>query len=248
MAIIYSYPLADEVTNDSWVLGSEMDNGLRVVKNYSVGDIVSFTRGFVTLNDVLDNDNESLLDAKIGELYLYDDFNEGYGKIRLYDNTFNLIASNGVEVLNTTGAVLTTGNMNLDGGLLTVPRYFVLPNKNGTFALTSDLVTGYVPYTGATGNVNLGERDIYTSGGARLADDGTVFGTTFQFVTYDSSLQAGVTAARAWVLPDESGTVALTLDLPQIADNFANDAAAEIGGIDLGGLYHTNGTVKIRID
>ena len=71
MAIIYSYPLADEVTNDSWVLGSEMDNGLRVVKNYSVGDIVSFTRGFVTLNDVLDNDNESLLDAKIGDLYLY---------------------------------------------------------------------------------------------------------------------------------------------------------------------------------
>ena len=88
MAIIYSYPLADEVTNDSWVLGSEMDNGLRVVKNYSVGDIVSFTRGFVTLNDVLDNDNESLLDAKIGDLYLYDDVNEGYGKIRLSADAF----------------------------------------------------------------------------------------------------------------------------------------------------------------
>ena len=42
MAIIYSYPLAEEVTNDSWVLGSEMENGLRVVKNYSVGDIASF--------------------------------------------------------------------------------------------------------------------------------------------------------------------------------------------------------------
>lgn len=42
MALIYSYPLADEVTNDSWVLGSEMDNGTRVVKNYSVGDLASF--------------------------------------------------------------------------------------------------------------------------------------------------------------------------------------------------------------
>jgi hypothetical protein len=248
MAIIYSYPLADEVTNDSWVLGSEMDNGLRVVKNYSASDLVSFTRGFVTLNDVLDNDNVSEIDAKIGELYLYDAADGNYGKIRLDDNIFRLIGSNGSDVLYAEGPLLTVGNMTLDGGLLTVPRYFVLPNKNGTFALTSDLVTGYVPYTGATGNVNLGERDIYTSGGARLADDGTVFGTTFQFVTYDSSLQAGVTAARAWVLPDESGTVALTLDLPQVADNFANDAAAEFGGIDLGGLYHTDGVVKIRID
>ena len=206
MALIYSYPLADEVTNDSWVLGSEMDNGLRVVKNYSVGDIVSFTRGFVTLNDVLDNDNESLLDAKIGELYLYDDFNEGYGKIRLYDNTFNLIASNGVEVLNTTGTVLTAGNMTLDGGILTVPRYFVLPNKNGTIALTNDLVTPNLQ---------------------QVTDEGA-----------NTTIQMQINGVD----------VATVLDLPQIADNFANDAAAEIGGIDLGGLYHTNGIVKIRTD
>ncbi len=71
MALIYSYPLADEVTNDSWVLGSEMDNGSRVVKNYSVGDLASFTRGFVTLNDVLDNDNVSQIDAKVGGIFLY---------------------------------------------------------------------------------------------------------------------------------------------------------------------------------
>jgi hypothetical protein len=248
MAIIYSYPLADEVTNDSWVLGSEMENGQRVVKNYSVGDIVSFTRGFVTLNDVLDNNNVSEIDAKIGELYLYDVADGDYGKIRLNDSIFRLIGSNGSDVLYAEGPLLVVGNMRLDGDNLTVPRFFTLPNKDGTFALISDLVTGYVPYTGATGNVNLGEHDIYTSGGARLGDDGTVWGTSFQFTNEDSSLQAGVTAARAWILPDESGTVALTLDLPQIADNFANDAAAEFGGIDLGGLYHTDGVVKIRID
>jgi len=71
MAVIYSYPLADEVTNDSWVLGSEMENGSRVVKNYSVGDLASFTRGFVTLNDVLDNDNVSQINAKVGRIFLY---------------------------------------------------------------------------------------------------------------------------------------------------------------------------------
>ena len=58
MAIIYSYPLAEEVTNDSWVLGSEMENGLRVVKNYSMGDIAAFIEGGATavptLQDVTD--------------------------------------------------------------------------------------------------------------------------------------------------------------------------------------------------
>ena len=274
MAIIYSYPLADEVTNDSWVLGSEMDNGLRVVKNYSVGDIVSFTRGFVTLNDVLDNDNESLLDAKIGDLYLYDDFNEGYGKIRLYDNTFNLIASNGVEVLNTTGTVLTAGNMNLDGGILTVPRYFVLPNKNGTIALTNDLVTPDLQIVTDEGSITTNPVEV---GELRLGDTSTgnystiyalndaIYlkndqGDVFQeieigregkynllggFIDISHNL---ITGTKNRQEPNKSGTYAMTNDLPQIADNFANDAAAEIGGIDLGGLYHTNGTVKIRID
>jgi hypothetical protein len=206
MAIIYSYPLADEVTNDSWVLGSEMDNGLRVVKNYSVGDIVSFTRGFVTLNDVLDNDNESLLDAKIGELYLYDDANADYGKIRLNDSIFRLIGSNGSDVLYAEGPLLTVGNMNLLGDNLTVSRFFTLPNKDGTIALTNDLVTPNLQ---------------------QVTDEGANTNVQMQINGVD---------------------VATVLDLPQVADNFADDAAAEIGGIDLGGLYHTNGTVKIRID
>jgi len=140
MAIIYSYPLADEVTNDSWVLGSEMENGQRVVKNYSVGDIVSFTRGFVTLNDVLDNDNVSEIDAKIGELYLYDDADGDYGKIRLNDSIFRLIGSNGSDVLYAEGPLLVVGNMRLVGDNLTAPRFFTLPNKDGTIALTNDLV------------------------------------------------------------------------------------------------------------
>lgn len=32
-----------------------------------------------------------------------------------------------------------------------------------------------------------------------------------------------------------------------LAANYANDAAAQAGGIPVGGLYHTNGTVKIRL-
>lgn len=32
-----------------------------------------------------------------------------------------------------------------------------------------------------------------------------------------------------------------------VADNFANDAAAATGGIAVGGLYHTAGAVKVRL-
>ena len=36
-------------------------------------------------------------------------------------------------------------------------------------------------------------------------------------------------------------------NIVKIADNFADDSAAATGGIAVGGLYHTNGTVKIRL-
>lgn len=32
-----------------------------------------------------------------------------------------------------------------------------------------------------------------------------------------------------------------------VADNYADDAAAAAGGIPVGGLYHTDGAVKIRL-
>jgi hypothetical protein len=274
MAIIYSYPLADEVTNDSWVLGSEMDNGLRVVKNYSASDLVSFTRGFVTLNDVLDNDNVSEIDAKIGELYLYDDADGDYGKIRLSDSIFRLIGSNGSDVLYAEAPLLIVGNMNLVGDNLTVSRFFTLPNKDGTIALTNDLVTPDLQIVTDEGSittnpVEVGElrlSDASTSNYSTIYaladaiflknDQGDVFqeieiGREGKYSTLGGFIDIShnlITGTKNRQEPNKSGTYAMTNDLPQIASNFANDAAAEIGGIDLGGLYHTNGVVKIRID
>ena len=229
--------------------------------------------GFVTLNDVLDNDNESLLDAKVGELYLYDDANADYGKIRLNDSIFRLIGSNGSDVLYAEGPLLTVGNMNLLGDNLTVSRFFTLPNKDGTIALTNDLVTpdlqivtdeGSVTtnpvevgelrlgdtstsnystiyafgnatfFKGDTGNLI---REIYDGGEGRFTLGGDILNVSWSSVTGTKNRQE----------PNKSGTYAMTNDLPQIADNFANDAAAAIGGIAVGGLYHTAGTVKIRL-
>lgn len=42
-------------------------------------------------------------------------------------------------------------------------------------------------------------------------------------------------------------TLATLEDLPKLNSNFANDAAAAVGGVVVGGLYHTAGIIKIRI-
>ena len=44
----------------------------------------------------------------------------------------------------------------------TADRVYTLPNATGTIALTSDL-SGYVPYTGASSNVNLGANSLFTT-------------------------------------------------------------------------------------
>lgn len=45
---------------------------------------------------------------------------------------------------------------------------------------------------------------------------------------------------------DDADT-AITNKLPETGDNYANDGAAAAGGIAIGAMYHTNGTVKIRL-
>jgi len=275
MAIIYSYPLADEVTNDSWVLGSEIvQNGLRVVKNYSASDLVSFTRGFVTLNDVLDNDNESLLDAKIGDLYLYDNINGDYGKIRLSNDTFRFNNFTGGSTLYVDSYVLSVGGkMTIDGQNLTVPRIFTMPNKSGIVALIEDIVTPDLQIVTDEGSittnpVEVGElrlSDANTSNYSTIYaladaiflknDQGAVFqeieiGREGKYSTLGGFIDIShnlITGTKNRQEPNKSGTYAMTNDLPQVADNFANDAAAAIGGIAIGGLYHTAGTVKIRL-
>lgn len=50
---------------------------------------------------------------------------------------------------------------------------YTYPSASGTIALTSDLTTGYVPYTGATGPVNFGYYDLMVSGVRVGAGPGT---------------------------------------------------------------------------
>lgn len=50
------------------------------------------------------------------------------------------------------------------------------------------------------------------------------------------------------LISEASGKAVITKEyLPTVSGDYASDAAAAIGGILLGQLYHTNGTVKIRL-
>ena len=117
---------------------------------------------------------------------------------------------------------------------------YTFPASSGTLALTSNL-SSYVPYTGATTNVDLGSnflkaRTFYSEGSGGGGSYAIKNGTTPSFEdgytilssndyrlnivsTVSAATKAvyfgfsGVTATRTYTLPDASGTLALTSNL-----------------------------------
>ena len=177
--------------------------------------------------------------------------------------TFNLSTKNetGIQLKNDIGIVpLVTGYTNLNGlsnGLaitnssgvsnnLLVPSTtgysYTFPNASGTLALTSNL-SSYVPYGGATSNVDLGIYNLIannfsargsgaSSGVIALKQNGAVFAATgyayigsesagkLNIYFGDAGLEAIIldnsllTADRTYNFPNASGTLALTSNIP----------------------------------
>jgi hypothetical protein len=72
--------------------------------------------------------------------------------------------TNDTYKLDVSGTGRFTGQLRLDSTITNGTYTYTLPSATGTLALTSDIpsVTGYVPYTGATANVDLGSYDLTT--------------------------------------------------------------------------------------
>ena len=204
-----------------------------------------------TLNDVLTNGNTSLLDAKVGNLGVWDPANLGYLQIIGGDNNFLFKDSANNSIVYIEQGILGLHKTNSISGnlfttLLTTSQNYDLPNTSGTIALTSDLtpyllsttavstyypiptgtisqyirgdgtfatfpgLTGYVPYTGATNNVDLGLFDITAS---HLIKNG---GVSTQFLKADGSVDNNIYLTSA--------------DLPSTLDLFATTYASDIPG------------------
>jgi len=105
-------------------LGEPTENTDAATKLY----VDSQIGGASTLNDVLTNGNTSELDASIGKLGLYDPSAGGYGYFELNTESFDLTSSSGSLI-------------KLNASFMTGTKTLTFPNKNGTFAMLSDLTT-----------------------------------------------------------------------------------------------------------
>lgn len=77
------------------------------------------------------------------------------------------------------------------------------------------------------------------AGAAGLFTSGNLF-VTGTFSVSGSSTHSGSANFLGAVIASGSGNSVL-------GSNYANDTAAASGGIPIGGIYHTNGAIKIRI-
>lgn len=111
------------------------------------------------LNSVLTTGNESILDAKIGELFLWDTNNAGYGGVTGYDDKVNFIGSSTGELGNigVNELVLVDSNSTYKSTLF-VPtisddRIAALQNKTGILAYMDDIPD--VPVQDLTAGTNV---------------------------------------------------------------------------------------------
>lgn len=117
------------------------------------------TQGNITTNDI-----------KVNELYLYDAANDAYGKIKNTDSSFSAYDMNGDAIFEASRIdnLFSFGNSNGIPGIfnysnLTATRTYVLPDKSGTFALTSDL-RPYKVFTALLTQSGVDTEDTISSG------------------------------------------------------------------------------------
>ena len=98
-----------------------------------------------TLQQVTDNGDTTTDDIFVNRLGIYDDIFEGYANIQSRDLEFNFLNASGLSVFDIKETGVTIKNTSnsryglINPALITDYRNHLLPDKSGTFALTSDL-------------------------------------------------------------------------------------------------------------
>lgn len=269
MAIIYSFPYNEEILPSDILVGTSTKlyagKPKNETKNFNISSITYYVNSFNTLDLVLERGNESFHTANIGALGLWEnniDNGDGssgsYGYITLdsEDSMHGIfkVVGGGFETpvlfqTSDNGIVSFKNehfNPTFDFSNTSDTRTYTWQDDDGVVAFLSDIpsVTGYVPYTGATGDVDLGNNDMYLAklwlydepnggyGSVHLTDgvfhvedvDGHSM-ITFedQFFTFakTSTIRAlldlsNLTVNRDYLFPDASGTIALASQIPTV--------------------------------
>jgi hypothetical protein len=157
-------------------------------------------------------------------------------------------ASNTLSLRSIVSSVLRTAILDFSTISAATSRTFTLPDDSGTLALTSNL-SSYVPYTGATGAVDLGTNTL-SAGNTKINDTlylklattyahisgyyGISVGTNIFVINNSASTQAvfslaSLTTSRTFTLPDASGTLALTSNLSSYVPYTGATASVNLG-------------------
>ena len=232
-------------------------NGTNLQYVNGAGNLTTFPdlTGFVPYTGATTNVVLGTNSLKGNSLYVEGDssFTSGGLFIKQYASGVTNVIGYNVITTQTSGYLFSVSvgasfkNFILDATSLTdvTQRTYTLPNASGTLALTSSL-SSYVPYTGATADVNLGLFDLYTSklwlndipnsgyGSLELTDgvlhfedaDGHSMVTMedgYLTIANASTIRAllnvsGLSANRDYAFPNASGTIALTSDLANYVD------------------------------
>jgi hypothetical protein len=151
MAIIYSYPQVPSVENSDLFIVTRFENEERgFARNVSLtaDTLASYisTNYASGLNQVLEAGNESLLDAKIGDLYLWDITNDTYSKITsdkdrinfygIDDDYYGYIGRDSLRLVNVNN---TLGFSIRKPTTATAERTAIFQDASGTVAYLSDI-------------------------------------------------------------------------------------------------------------
>ena len=112
----------------------------------------------------------------------------------------------------------------LNAGNYTIPTGFTVSAQASTFRGTWTNNGSFTLRNSTTDNAVLGTQPTYTG----------ILGGTFKGSVTGSILST-------------NGVVSSSLQIGSSLVNYANDGAAATGGVPVGGLYHTAGTVKVRL-
>ena len=226
-------------------------------------------RGFINTTAQTFAGNKTFDDnvSVIGTFNLYDTVPAGYGSIGFNNNEFTVTDANSNQLFYTDSLGTVQFNnapytQTLDFSGVTT-RNYIFPDLDGTIALTSDIpaIAGFVPYVGATTNLNMGSFFVDALEYKFLDPAYSVYGRLFldaeefRFMTtptatlatinYGQLLLQGISAYnatityttltgnRAYALPNASGTIALTSNLSGFVPYTGATGAVDLGAFNL---------------